>query len=537
MKARLVLCFSLVLALTYFMPGLVSADSFNPNRIIDDPIFDNSNSMSPVQIDAFLNTFPNSCISANSGFRAIDPTGYSPTTGYQYGAHVTAGQVIYDAAQAYELNPQVLITTLQKEQSLVVGGAGYCNNGDEHKYAAAVGYGCPDGGAVYSYTGVDLYQRNGVTVTSVGATCVNSASKAGFTQQVIRAAWLLKFGEQRSKGNTGWAVIKGNWNNSDDPQTCYGGPMTEGTFARCPSGGSAYYDGYSTIDATSVHMDTGATAALYWYTPHFHGNQNFYANFVSWFGSAYYNDTTNPHPDGTLVSLNGSVYLVQGGARHHIAGPVFQSYSYRWQDIKPETVGDQNLPETWAITTMAAGSLFRAPGTGVYVSVLENSTWVKKLVSYASFLSLGYDWNQVQLLATSDMPAATSSTVLTNSVHPDGSLVKTNDGKVYHIDNGTLRYVTAAVFATHRWSWNAITLATSSDLSLPKGADELYQAGSILNGGGNLYVVSLPASGPAVKNPIGPWHCYADVYKYTLSDFFVVQPADLPATTGALITC
>ena len=31
-------------------------------------------------------------------------------------------------------------------------------------------------------------------------------------------------------------------------------------------------------------MDTGATAALYWYTPHFNGNQNFYNIFTNWFG-------------------------------------------------------------------------------------------------------------------------------------------------------------------------------------------------------------------------------------------------------------
>ncbi len=32
-------------------------------------------------------------------------------------------------------------------------------------------------------------------------------------------------------------------------------------------------------------MNSGATAALYWYTPHFHGNQVFYDLFTQWFGS------------------------------------------------------------------------------------------------------------------------------------------------------------------------------------------------------------------------------------------------------------
>jgi hypothetical protein len=262
--------------------------AFIPNLLMDDGVFDNTGSMNSAQIDTFLNGFSGSCISANDGFQAPDPTGYSPSGGFTYGGNVTAGKVIYDASQAYGINPQVILATLQKEQSLVTGGGG-CS---VLAYAAAAGYGCPDGGTTYNYSGIDLYSINGSEVTSVSGTCVNTAAKAGFSQQVIRAAWLLKFGEQRSEGNVNWAVIQGNWDNSDDPQTCYGGPMTQGSFQVCPNGPTNYYDGYTVIDGTSTHMDTGATAALYWYTPHFSGNQNFDNIFTSWFGgtvsSSYY---------------------------------------------------------------------------------------------------------------------------------------------------------------------------------------------------------------------------------------------------------
>jgi hypothetical protein len=278
----------LISSMLFVLVAPAHAFAFDQNDIIDDSVFNNVNSMTSAQIDNFLNSFPNSCISANSSFMAVDPNGYNLSTGYQYGGYVTAGKVISDAAQAYSLNPQVLITTLEKEQSLVTGRnnfSGYCNNGDQHKYAASVGYGCPDSGTTYDYNGLSLYQRNGVPVTSTGTTCVNSAAKAGFSQQVIRAAWLLKFGQQRSRGNVGWAVVSGNWNNSDDPQSCYGGPTTQGTFAVCPSQAATFHDGYYTIDGTAVHINSGATAALYWYTPHFAGNQSFYNLYTQWFGS------------------------------------------------------------------------------------------------------------------------------------------------------------------------------------------------------------------------------------------------------------
>ncbi len=294
---KLTSCLGLAVLLTFgqllmYLP----AHAFNQNNLIDDNIFNNSSSMSAGQIDNWLNSnFGSaSCISTSHGFSAPDPTGYTPGGGFTYGGAVSAGQVISDAAQTYGLNPAVLLTTLQKEQSLVTGGSGCTVLGD----TGAMGYGCPDSGTTHNYPAegalaAPLFYLNGTPITAVNGTCVNSAAKAGFSQQVIHGAWLLKFGQERSLGNTGWNVQLTNfpqggdhWDNSDDPTTCYGGPMTQGTFKRCSSDSSAVsYDGYVTIDGTSVHMDTGATAALYWYTPHFSCNQHFDSIYTGWFGN------------------------------------------------------------------------------------------------------------------------------------------------------------------------------------------------------------------------------------------------------------
>src|SRR5438045_1226485 len=85
-----------------------AAATFNPNRIIDDTVFNNAGSMPANQIDAFLNQFPNSCISTNHGFSAVDPTGYSPSGGFTFGGLTSAGNIISHAASAYDINPQVL---------------------------------------------------------------------------------------------------------------------------------------------------------------------------------------------------------------------------------------------------------------------------------------------------------------------------------------------------------------------------------------------------------------------------------------------
>jgi hypothetical protein len=114
--------------------------------------------------------------------------------------------------------------------------------------------------------------------------------------------------------------------------------MTQGTWQRCPSGGSAYYDGYTTIDNTAVHMDSGPTAALYWYTPHFAGNQNFYSIFTQWFGST---QTTTPYSwryvsqkaysDSAMTRPLTGVPTVAPGAKLYAQLVAYNAGNQAWQ--------------------------------------------------------------------------------------------------------------------------------------------------------------------------------------------------------------
>jgi hypothetical protein len=369
-----------VSAITTWLP-LTAHAAFNPNNIIDDSIFDNVNSMSAGQIDAWLNSNfgSTSCISTAHGFSAPDPTGYTPSGGFTYGGNVSAGQVIYDAAQAYGLNPEVLLVTLQKEQSLVTGDAG-CS---VLRYTGAVGYGCPDGGTTYNYSSVNLYTINGSTVTAVNGTCVNTASKAGFSQQLIRGTWLLKFGQQRAKGNTGWAVIKSGWDNSDDPQTCYSGPMTQGSWKRCSSdANSIFYDGYTTIDGSSTHMDDGATAALYWYTPHFSGNQHFFSLFTQWFG----NPTTPCSGTANLGGVSGSkliAYKYGQAGLSNLAYTQMNNTGSTCAEVHIDSAGFNN----W-IAHIATGMRATDPSGGTFVSS-KSRVDNKESINYINYIGGG----------------------------------------------------------------------------------------------------------------------------------------------------
>lgn len=474
---KFLLAFSVITVICTPFTQNVSAATFNPNNIIDDTLFNNTSTMTAVQIDAFLNSFPNSCISPNSGFRALDPTGYNATNGYQFGGYVTAGQVIFDSSQAYGLNPQVLLVTLQKEQSLVVGGASYCNDGDEHKYAAAVGYGCPDSGGKYYYNDVNLYLRNGVLHTNVGPTCVNSASKAGFSQQVIRAAWLFKFGQQRSLGNTNWAVIKGNWNNSDDPPTCYGGPMTQGFLSRGCGQAGTYFDGYYPIDGTSVHIESGATAALYWYTPHFSGNQHFFDIFTGWFGSV----RSSP-----FFSVAGRVYLT--GADN--------SYYY---------VGSQALLDAYGLNSRFGGKIeYVNQGYIANMTYAGNLPWVARFGAGAIYEfdrngihhfgdptiynAFGYNFDDEAILPGYYANFYTVST-------PMAYVVQQFDRpEVYYVSSGKKQHISTQLTYTTQGSpvyssQAAVQVSSAYANSLPEAAPILSPHETVLNSDTNqLYI-------------------------------------------------
>ncbi len=162
----------------------------------------------------------------------IGPDNDVPVKGWR------ASRIIKQAAEWYGLNPQVILATLQKEQSLVT-------NPSPPQWALdwAMGYGCPDSSPCASYP--------------------------GFAVQVDWGAWQLRWNMDLA--------------NSHDSRVS---PYTTGNTV--------------TIDDTPVYLGNGATASLYRYTPHFHGNQNFALFFEEWFSIPLFN------PFGSLDSVSVS---------------------------------------------------------------------------------------------------------------------------------------------------------------------------------------------------------------------------------------
>lgn len=244
---------------------------YDRNMILANRVFDDVDAMGTAQIQAFIDRFPRSCLKNHTD---RIPTGYS-----SYSGTGSAAQVIRAASKLWKVNPQVLLVTLEKEQSLITGGAG-C---DQWRYWSAMGYNCPDGGGRYDYPNL------GIT-----GTCVKREGDAGFAAQVNRGAWQLQFNRQRAEGNL-------EWNGSSSVHNY--GFNTEG-YRRAHAGApSIYYDGWATISGQPVYMTNGATATLYTYTPHLSANRVFYDLFTNWFGSVAGGSgpTTTTRPPSTTA--------------------------------------------------------------------------------------------------------------------------------------------------------------------------------------------------------------------------------------------
>jgi len=483
---------------------------FNAGNIIDDFVFTNSSTMSAQQIQVFLNSRVPICDTNGTrvsefggGTRAqwAAARGHSPPftclKDFSEGGKSSA-QIIFDVAQQFSINPQVLIVLLEKEQGLITDDWPIPGSS---QYRTATGYGCPDTAACASqYFGL----TNQLTWSGRMFRAIMNASPTWFTPYVV-----------------------GNNFIQFSPNAACGG--------------------------TVVNIQNRSTQALYNYTPYqpnpgalaagfgtapcgAYGNRNFYLYFTAWFGSVRANDSLNPHPDGTLLNIDNKVYLVDRAALHHVVnGSVFYSNSFQYSDIKPPTTGDRRLSISTPLDLIKQGSLY-SDESGVYTTVNEGGEWVRQMVSYNSFVNLGYTFDKVRAVPRSEMPARTSATILTSDRHPNGSLIKNSSG-VFYIDNSTKRYVSAAVFISHRWSWGNIYPETSSDSALARGADMLFREGSVLLNNGNLFIVELPPSGPEIKRPIGPWSCFSNILRYSIQEVVLVDNASLPVQTGPNIGC
>nr|WP_307366823.1 hypothetical protein [Microbacterium sp. W4I4] len=132
-------------------PVKTSLAGFNAGNIISDAVFTNELTMTEAQIQTFFNSKVKTCRGGidEDGRPIVCLKDYKTDTvnrpadtyckGYTGATGESAARIIYRVSQSCNINPQVLIVMLQKEQSLVTH-----TWPSAWRYDKALGQGCPD---------------------------------------------------------------------------------------------------------------------------------------------------------------------------------------------------------------------------------------------------------------------------------------------------------------------------------------------------------------------------------------------------------
>ncbi len=137
--------------LTAPVPIELDMTGWDATRIIDDDVFFDATTMNEEQVAALIAKVNTGCRAGRGGtpcladatFTTADvaATTYCPG-GYEGAQDEPAAAVVSKVAASCDVNPQVLLTLLQKEQGLLTASGAQLTASD---YEIATGYGCPDG--------------------------------------------------------------------------------------------------------------------------------------------------------------------------------------------------------------------------------------------------------------------------------------------------------------------------------------------------------------------------------------------------------
>lgn len=446
----------------------VTASDWKAGNIIDDIVFTDKSSMSVDQIQAFLNSKVPSCDTygvktseLGGGTRAqygasngnpipftclkdyyevpkTTPSPGMPENNYD-GKPIPAGarsaaQLIWDAAQKYNISPKVLLVKLGTES------AGLLSDDWPFlwQYKYVMGSHCPDSGP--------------------GGSANCDQNYAGFSIQMDSAAALLRW-YLDSMTEAWWPYKKPYQNNSILWNVVERG---------CGS--------------SNVFIENKATAALYTYTPYqpnaaalnnmygtgdncsARGNRNFWRVFNDWFGSTWRN---------LVMTVSGGVYAIENGTKRAFPNEiVFNSYTYNWSEVlvisEVEMSSIPNGPAMIYNIHFRNNKLISIPTGGVYL--VENGT-KRPFADQITFLS-SYSYGSVMLLSELETQLIPNGPNMSYNVHyRDNKLISTQGGGIYLVENGKKRpFPTFQSFSNYKFDWsNFIVISIYEKDLIPDG--------------------------------------------------------------------
>ena len=327
----------------------------------------------------------------------------------------SAAEIIWRAAQNHQISPKFILGMLQREQSLVED-----DDPSDKQLDWAMGYAVCD-----------------VCTTSDG----EIQHWKGFAKQVDSAALQFRDGyltDLEDNGETAIGIGPGI-------------PVT--------------------IDDTEIIPANNATAALYTYTPHIHGNENLANIWQRYF--------TLDYPDGSLLQAKGEdgVWLIQYGERRPITSRAALLSRFNPDNIlQVDASTILKYPEGSAIA-FPNYSLLQAP-TGTVFLIVDDER--RGIDSTETFQAIGFDPDEVTPVTWDDLSAYKEGQNITiDTIYPQGHLLQDNtSGGVYFVQDSIKHPLISKTLLQQNfagWTIHPVTpdelagYETGSKVTLPDG--------------------------------------------------------------------
>ena len=449
-----------------FVPVVaVGQSAFDPNNLVSDERFADTATLGGAEgIQRFLEIKGSVLANTSTNFltKLREPGDVSLKSGLpdprpNLGRFRTAAELIFDASNSAGLNPQVILVTLHKEQSLILGQFS-SDSALQRALDRALGFGCPDeGGCQDIFLG--FYHQLFGNFDAAGNRYI------GMPSSLVRSFNFEVSGVRVGRGPMVDANNNAFGNGNRVRVSRKGDTITLENTQGPPNNAPA---------TQSVALSNFATTALYRYTPHvYNGNYNFWKFFVAWFRYA----------NGTLIATasDPKIYIIDNGLRRPISSFVIQQRGLNAASVitvSPSeflefTLGDVMVPSD--------GTILKNPA-GQHYLIDEGK---RKLLSTFVATQRKLDLSAAALVPDEEIMSYPDGG---RALPEEGTLVKARDNPAaYMISNNQKRLLSAFVFKQRALSFKNV-------LSAEPGELDAYPTGKLMS----------PLDGTLVKGSVSP---------------------------------
>lgn len=239
--------------------------------------------------------------------------------------------------------------------------------------------------------------------------------------------------------------------------------------------------------------------------------------------------SADAHPEGTLVKGSGStVYLIDNQERRPITSPQAFESRYNWHEIVQEAPGDVksfSINENSPVSFRDGLLIKSATSSAVYVIVDGQR---RRISSSQVFAMLGYKWENIRAISTDyALNKYSNGSVLG---FRDGMLIRGQGrSETYVIEDGLKRHIkTGDIFNALGYKWENIVVVPASQLDYDaKGADVIsdttHPNGTLLktDSSGVIYLIQN-----GQRRKIHCWNVFLS-HKFRYQDVVVVPDSRL----------